>query len=93
MLSRRWTFATKARATCRLRTCGFSARAAPGGKRCKFINADRYGRDVLHCQADGLDIGSLMVQMGMARDYPKYSSGYYAEEERLARDEGRGFVQ
>jgi endonuclease YncB( thermonuclease family) len=55
--------------------------------RCKFIDVDRYGRDVLHCQADGLDIGSMMVQMGMARDYRKYSGGYYAEEERLARDE------
>jgi len=58
--------------------------------RCKFIDVDRYGRDVLHCQADGLDIGSLMVQMGMARDYRNYSGGYDAEEERLARKASAG---
>jgi endonuclease YncB( thermonuclease family) len=58
--------------------------------RCKFIDVDRFGRAVMHCQADGLDIGSLMVQMGMARDYRNYSGGYYAEEERWAREAGAG---
>ena len=58
--------------------------------RCKFIDTDRYGRDVLHCQVDGLDIGSMMVQMGMARDYRRYSGGYYAAEERLAREAEMG---
>ena len=57
---------------------------------CKFIDVDRYGRDVMHCQADGLDIGSMMVQMGMARDYRKYSGGFYEDDERLAREAGRG---
>jgi endonuclease YncB( thermonuclease family) len=47
---------------------------------CKFIEVDRYGRGVLHCQADGLDVGSMMVQMGMAKDYRKYSGGYYTDE-------------
>jgi endonuclease YncB( thermonuclease family) len=32
----------------------------------------------------------LMVQMGVARDFRKYSGGYYAEEERRAREAGVG---
>jgi endonuclease YncB( thermonuclease family) len=57
---------------------------------CKFIDVDRYSRDVMHCQTDGHDIGSMMVQMGVAKDYRKYSGGFYEDDERLAREEGRG---
>ena len=31
-----------------------------------------------------------MVQMGMAKDYHKYSGGYYQYEQDLAKQEGRG---
>jgi hypothetical protein len=32
----------------------------------------------------------MMVQMGMAKDYHKYSGGYYQYEQDLAKQEGRG---
>lgn len=57
---------------------------------CIFIEKDRYQRDVMHCQVDGLDIGSAMVQMGMAKDYKKFSGGYYSREEEEAQDKKRG---
>lgn len=40
--------------------------------------------------AGGLDVASIMVQMGMASDYKRYSGGYYQHEEQRARDGGRG---
>lgn len=52
---------------------------------CKFINKDRYERHVMHCLIDGRDIGSMMVQVGMARDYSKYSGDYYQYEEDIAK--------
>ena len=44
----------------------------------------------MHCTSDGNDVGSMMVQMGMAWDYSKYSGDYYQFEEDLARKEKRG---
>ncbi|MEC8664726.1 MAG: thermonuclease family protein [Pseudomonadota bacterium] len=58
--------------------------------RCKFIEKDKYKRDVMHCTSDGLDIGSMMVQMGMAKDYSRYSGDYYQYEENLAKEKQRG---
>jgi endonuclease YncB( thermonuclease family) len=63
---------------------------AEGGLSCKFIEKDRYKRDVMHCGVNGADIGSMMVQMGMARDYTRYSGGFYQEEEADARKNVRG---
>jgi len=57
---------------------------------CKLVDVDQYKRDVMHCFIDGLDVGSMMVQMGMATDYLKYSGGYYQFEEAKAKEEGRG---
>lgn len=57
---------------------------------CKFINKDRYARDVMHCFSDDIDIGALMVKMGMATDYKKYSGGYYQFEQKEAKDMQRG---
>ncbi len=57
---------------------------------CKFIEKDRYKRHVMHCLIDGRDIGSMMVQVGMARDYSKYSGDYYQYEEDLAKSKGLG---
>ena len=50
------------------------------------------GGDVMHCTSDGNDVGSMMVQMGMAWDYSKYSGDYYQFEEDLARKEKRGIL-
>ena len=61
-----------------------------GELRCKFIEKDRYSRDVMHCTIDGSDIGSMMVQTGLARDYSKYSGDYYQHEEDLANREHYG---
>lgn len=57
---------------------------------CKLIDMDKYKREVMHCLIDGLDIGSMMVKSGMARDYTKYSGGYYKQEQDKAKSEKRG---
>jgi len=57
---------------------------------CKFIYKDKYKRDVMQCMADGVDIGSTMVRFGMAKDYKKYSGGYYLPEEEEAKAFKRG---
>lgn len=57
---------------------------------CKFIDLDKYKRHVMHCLIDGLDIGAMMVKMGMAKDYTKYSGGYYQQEQSQAKSAKRG---
>lgn len=61
-----------------------------GELRCKFIEEDRYKRNVMHCLIGNSDIGSMMVQMGMAEDYESYSGGYYQAEQELAKADRRG---
>ncbi len=57
---------------------------------CKLVDIDRYQRSVMHCLVDGRDIGSMIVQMGMATDYRRYSGGYYQIEEEAAKAQLRG---
>ncbi|MDD3020693.1 MAG: thermonuclease family protein [Alphaproteobacteria bacterium] len=57
---------------------------------CRFISLDRYKRDVMQCRVGDLDIGSVMVKFGMARDYERYSAGYYQPEEKEAKAKKRG---
>jgi endonuclease YncB( thermonuclease family) len=57
---------------------------------CKFIDKDRYSRDVMHCLSGGKDIGALMVKTGFAKDYTKYSGGFYQAEEKYAKDSSLG---
>ena len=57
---------------------------------CKLVDVDKYKREVMHCLIDGLDIGAMMVKVGMARDYTKYSGGYYQQEQNRAKVEKRG---
>ena len=57
---------------------------------CKLKDTDRYQRSVMMCTQDGLDLGSYMVSIGAARDYKKYSKGYYAKEETSAREKAIG---
>lgn len=46
---------------------------------CTVLDVDRYGRQVVQCLLpDGRDLACEMVAMGQARDWPKYSDGYYA---------------
>ncbi|MEL6316049.1 MAG: thermonuclease family protein [Pseudomonadota bacterium] len=40
---------------------------------------DRYGRMVGLCRAGGEDLAAALVAAGWARDWPKYSGGYYGE--------------
>lgn len=63
---------------------------AEGGLACKHIDTDRYQRAVMHCRVNGADIGAMMVRMGMARDFTKYSGGFYQREEKEAKAKGRG---
>lgn len=57
---------------------------------CKSIEKDRYKRDVMYCTIDDLDVGSMMVQAGIAKDYTRYSGGYYRVEQAKAKKEKRG---
>ena len=57
---------------------------------CKFITRDRYERDVMHCLVNGADLGALMVKSGFAKDYRKYSQGFYQSEEDFALEAGLG---
>ena len=52
---------------------------------CKLIDIDKYQREVMHCFSQGDDLGSLLVQVGLAEDYKKYSEGYYAYEQDTAK--------
>lgn len=57
---------------------------------CKLIAKDKYQRDVMQCYCDGVDIGSEMVRFGLARDYKKYSGGFYQREQEAAKKGKRG---
>ena len=46
---------------------------------CEDMGPDRYGRTVARCTLpDGRDLACALVEMGAARDWPKYSKGAYA---------------
>lgn len=45
---------------------------------CEQKDTDRYGRTVALCRLNGVDIAAEMVRQGQAKDYPRYSGGYYA---------------
>ncbi len=57
---------------------------------CETVDRDRYGWAVATCAVDGADLGGLMIRAGWARDYPRYSSEHYGDDERAARDAGSG---
>lgn len=58
--------------------------------KCRFITVDKYKRDVMQCYSGDMDVGAVMVKFGMARDYRKYSAGYYQQEELEAKEKKRG---
>ena len=55
-------------------------RAFAEGKnvRCLAMDKDKYGRTVAQCWLDGKDLAWYMGEGGHAKDWPKYSHGYYA---------------
>jgi len=57
---------------------------------CRLISKDKYKRDVMQCHTEDIDIGSVMVKFGMAKDYKRYSAGYYRTEEIEAKSKKRG---
>ena len=57
---------------------------------CREVDVDRYGRVVAVCLVGGTDLAAAMVGAGHALDYPRYSGGAYADQEREARLAGRG---
>ncbi|MCR5859757.1 thermonuclease family protein [Mesorhizobium sp. J428] len=52
---------------------------------CRRVSRDRYGRTVAVCtRADGADVASWLVRHGHALDWPKYSKGRYALQQKAA---------
>ncbi|MCB1473826.1 MAG: thermonuclease family protein [Rhodobiaceae bacterium] len=56
---------------------------------CIVVDADRYGRPIGKCTADGVDLNDAMVRSGLAVAYRHYSSDYVAAEKE-AIDAKRG---
>ncbi len=57
---------------------------------CERVNTDRYKRILARCYVHGEDVAALMVGAGFAFDYPRYSNGAYAEQQKAAKNERRG---
>jgi endonuclease YncB( thermonuclease family) len=62
--------------------------------RCDFVERDRYGRFVGNCfRADNVNIAASLVRSGLALDWPRYSNGFYVEEQETAKAERIGVWQ
>jgi endonuclease YncB( thermonuclease family) len=57
---------------------------------CYYKHKDRYQRLVMKCYSGDKDIASMMVRMGVAKDYPKYSKGEYEEDQKFAIEQRYG---
>lgn len=59
---------------------------------CRIRAYDRYDRLVTQClrRSDRLDIGKAVIESGWAKDYPRYSQGFYAAAENSARKSHKG---
>ena len=58
---------------------------------CVFKKRDVYRRALMQCDLEnGKDLGAQMVLSGWAKDFTKYSDGYYKKEEQIARQDKRG---
>lgn len=47
---------------------------------CEFLESDQYDRKIANCAADGVDIGSSMIERGLAWAYTTYSDRYVGGE-------------
>jgi len=54
--------------------------------KCKTMNKDRYGRFVAKCYSGPEDVGKLMVRLGWATAYRRYSKEYVGDEEYARRN-------
>lgn len=62
--------------------------------RCIEVDRDRYKRMVSNCfRADGANVAAWLVRNGHALDWPQYSKGRYADEQRAARAARSGVWQ
>nr|WP_247991568.1 thermonuclease family protein [Bradyrhizobium sp. 186] len=57
---------------------------------CVRIDTDRYRRTVAACSVDGVDLAEWLVVHGHALDWPRYSKGKYANEQRQAEQTEQG---
>lgn len=65
--------------------------AASRPVRCTPLSRDQYGRVIADCfRADGANVAAWLVRRGHALDWPRFSNGRYASEQRLASAEKRG---
>lgn len=53
---------------------------------CNLIDTDKYSRSVMRCYLNDKDIAKTMVEKGMAKDFRRYSDGYYLREEIQAKN-------
>jgi succinoglycan biosynthesis protein ExoI len=61
---------------------------------CRAVNRDRYGRTVAECfRADGQSVNAWLVRSGHALDWPRYSRGRYAGEQKAAKRDRLGVWQ
>ncbi|WP_338139847.1 MULTISPECIES: thermonuclease family protein [Bradyrhizobium] len=58
--------------------------------RCVPLDADRYGRTVAACSVGGVDLAQWLVSHGHAIDWPRYSKGKYAQDQKSAEKAGLG---
>lgn len=79
--------------------CGEAATAAlrkmlaDGPVTCEPKDTDRYGRTVAVCfDPDGRSLGSRMVALGFAVDWPEYSHGAYQDPQQAAKAEHLGIL-
>jgi len=83
------------RQTCGDLACGVDARralhrmVADRTVACRFLEQDRYGRQVSTCSVDGIDVGAVLVREGHALAYTRYSTAY-VDEEAAARADRAG---
>ncbi len=54
--------------------------------RCELVDRDRWGRAVATCFVGADSLNQWLVQEGWALDWPRYSRGKYAEEQRRAEE-------
>lgn len=58
---------------------------ASNGARCEVRDTDRYGRLVVTCTVDGMDLGRILVREGVAIADPTYGAAYRADEAEARR--------
>lgn len=58
--------------------------------RCQSRGQDKYGRHIALCDVGGVAMNAWLVRNGWALDWPRYSDGAYAAEQRAARNAGLG---